>query len=870
MNDHGTTMLSRRRARSMTAVLAAAAVAAGAGAAHPPHDDVTGRDLLTYPRHPQADVESMRLNIMIPDMNVRRMEVVQDLTFASVQEDFTRLKLDAKLMTIRGVECADRAVSYEHDGQELVLTFDPPLDVGEKCTITTTYSFTGAPYGIHWTPETPAMPGRPAQLHSKGQPEFNSYWFPCHDFPNDRFTSEIIATVPSAFDVVSNGRLVSVQNKAIPVREGDGGALSRLGMYRRFHWAQAQPHVSYLVTFAVGKWDVRDVGTRALPMPVYAPLGHGSEIEFNCGRTAEMVKVLERVFDQPYPWEKYAQVYVHNYITGATENTSATTLSDYAYIPAAAALDHDPDGLVMHELAHQWFGNLVTCRSWEHIWINEALATYAEALWFQERDGPIGYEAEIFREMVSAFGSDTGTAPDKPGMVSKHYRIPRDVFTKGASPYSKGSAILHMLRQRVGDAAFFRGIALILDRFAYNQAETSDVLAVFEEVSGEALDQFFRQWCERPGYPRLDVTIGWDGSSSRAAIDVLQTQVIDGANPAYEFDLPVVARLKDGSDHAAVVEVRGREARLNVDLPSEPRWIAVDPRMTVLGAYSVTSPAGWLHDQARNGPSIAARVQAIEALAAAGDEGTPSLCEIIAFSPGQHELVKLAAVRAAKKLGSTGVLETCVSGRPPQWAVREAAVGALAEAVAARTDDGAARAKERAVRMILELYHKDPSVKVRAASIRALGTLKAFDQLPLVLAAAQTPSPLDRVRHGALRALGDLDAPEALPVVVLYTGEGAIDRTRQTALEVLPKLARHDPDLAYETVAAIVRNGPERTRRAAGKALVELKDPRGSALLEEQIAASRDAAEKLMLGDWLDELREHLDEPATDDDAGMK
>ncbi len=824
-------------------------------------DTASGRDLLNYPRHLLADFRHMRLNILVPDLNKPRMEVVQDLTFAPIGSELETLRLDAKLLGIHSVACADHKTAFEHDGQVLTVTFDPPVSAGQPCTLTTTYSVMRPPYGVEWTTESPQWPGRPAQMHTKGAPENNSYWFPCHDFPNVRLTTEIVATVPSAYDVVSNGRLVDVQNKVLSSKEADGkpGADSRLGMYRQFHWLQDKPHAPYLVVLAIGRWDIVDVGSKSIPAPVYAPVGRAADVRPSFGRTAAMIDFFGTRFEEPYPWDKYAQVVVWNFAAGGMENTSATTLVDSAIYSAEGLIDQDPDDLVSHELAHQWFGDLVTCNSWEHVWLNEGWATYAESLWFEHRDGPDGYLAQIIREFDSAVSRDKADAPAAIAMESKQYRSPGEIFRKDASPYSKGASVLHMLRRRLGDDAFFRGTALYIDRFKFKQAETADFQQAMEDASGESLDQFFSQWCERPGHPELEVTTRWDSTSMKLKIAVAQTQKIDGPNPAFEFDLPVLIALPDGQTRASTVQVQGREAALDIDLPAEPRWVAVDPDLTVLSTMKVHQPDAWLVAQATKGPTLPARVQAIRDLVLAENtHDAAHVCEIIAFTPEVPEVIKVHAVGSLKALAAVGNLETCVIARPPSPAVRAAAASALAQVASDRHDDGAQRGRERDADMLAKLYAFDPSAKVRAECIRGLGKLNQTAHLPLILSAAGIESPGDRVRQAALQALGEMNVAEGLAPALTCATNAGNSRTRPAAIEALVKLSKHDPDKVFDTIADAFRTADERPRRAAARALVDLADPRGVKVFEDALEACKDRQFHQFLDDCLGELRAKL------------
>ncbi|QYU67690.1 M1 family metallopeptidase [Leptolyngbya sp. 15MV] len=398
-----------------------------------------------------------------------------------------------------------------------------------------------------WTPSDPAYPGRAAQLHTQGQSEFNSYWFPIRDFPNVRLSTEVIATVPAGFEVVSNGRLVD---------------RAAVGAGRvRFHWSQERPHPPYLVSLVVGKFDVVDVARAgSVPMPVYVPPGRGRDVERTYGRTALMAELFARLIDEPYPWEKYAQVVVHNFEAGGMENTSATTMHDTAILTADGVADQDIEDLIAHELAHQWFGNMITCRSWEHLWLNEGFATYFEALWLERQplapdrglrrtqrqwSGRDLYLARVLEALDAFRDSDLPDAPRQPAMVSKEYRHADETFGRAADPYAKGAFVLHMLRTKLGDDVFFRGLAAYVDRFAFKEVETNDFRRVMEDVSGEALEAFFAQWCFRPGLPGVEITPAWEpraGGGGELNLTVRQTQRIDRENPAFMIDLPVWIR----------------------------------------------------------------------------------------------------------------------------------------------------------------------------------------------------------------------------------------------------------------------------------------------------------------------------------------
>lgn len=308
---------------------------APAGADRVRYHPATGRDLRNFAPDRLVDFASMRLAIDIPDMNTPRLSGVARYTFTPVGSALTTLKLNAEQMGIaadgsgvrlisggEGAGGQQLKVTSSYDDHVLSVTFSPALEAGKAVELEVAYTVTDPPEGLFWTPESEAWKGRPAQLHTQGQPESNRWWFPSHDFPNERLATSIAVTVPSGYEAVSNGKLAGKSEK-------DGRTT--------FTWEQSGDHVNYLVMLAVGKWDVVDVGSLGgnlfrVPLPVYAPLGRGGDVARTYGRTAEMMKVFESRFGEPYAWDKYAQVVLWNFGAGGMENTSATTMYDTAIL----------------------------------------------------------------------------------------------------------------------------------------------------------------------------------------------------------------------------------------------------------------------------------------------------------------------------------------------------------------------------------------------------------------------------------------------------------------------------------------------------------------------------------------------------------
>ncbi|MBM4109606.1 MAG: hypothetical protein FJ255_12495 [Phycisphaerae bacterium] len=813
--------------------------------------------------HRVADLSHMRLDLVVADMNTPVMRATQVLTLTPLGGALAQLPLDAVMLEIESVEAgpgSETTTGYLYDGRRLTVTFDPPVPVGRTVTLITRYRVTDPSRGLVWSPENPAIPGRAAQLHTQGQPQTNSYWFPTHDYPNERLTTEIVATVPAGFLVSSNGRLLNRSTEIKARREVEGvPGVAELQPYETFHWLQDKPHVPYLVSLVVGKFDVVDVGVKRktpkrlaypvrLSMPVYVPPGRGPEVEGTFGRTPDMIELFEKVLDEPYPWDRYAQVVVWNFGPGGMENTSATTLYDTALVHPSALDDHDRDALIAHELAHQWFGDLITCNSWEDVWLNEGFATYLEGLWFEHRDGAAGYELDVLDNADAVRAGDRGSAPSQEPMVSRRWNDPFDAFRRPSNPYPKGASILHMLRRSLGDDVFFKGVRTYVDRFKYRTVETADFRKTMEEVSGRSLEQFFAQWCHRPGVPRLKLQARWDSGRGVLSIAGEQTQTIDGDNPAFEFDLPVSVRTDTGPRGMAeartvTLRFRGVSASGEVELPSEPVLVAFDPGQSVLAELTIDQPAAWWLAQLREGPTLASRVQAVRQLRAHKGERVSETLRRVALDRGEVVRLRTEAVKSLAARGDAHDVESLSSTAIDSWEVREAVVRALGELAA-----GDAGAKDAtffglALNAVTRRARGDGSDKVWAAGLEALGRIGDERELAVFEAGLNAESQDDRVRQGALEGLGRMAHPDAMALVMRYTRDDADSRTRAAAVSALAGFARHKPDEVHARLVELLSDRSMRVRMSAALALVKVGGARSAEALRGWAGGWRDSAE---------------------------
>ncbi len=811
----------------------------GASAQSAGYDAANGRRQVAYPPHRVVDYRHMRLEITIPDMNVPKAHASETLSISPIRGEASSVVLDCKGLKIKSVMCANHIVDFSTDEKQLTLTFTPPLAEGVISDIVTEYEIDNPRLGFVWTTESSAWPGRAPQIHTQGEPETNSYWFPCHDFPNEKLTTELIVTAPAGFEVCSNGRLVS-SDRVILVDESQTGERSLLA-HVKWHYLQDKPHANYLVTLVVGKFDVVDVGTKALPMPVYVPPGRGRDVKATYGRTAAMVAHFGELLGEPYAWDKYAQLVVCNFSNGGMENTSATSLYDTAIIGEKDLADHDLDGLISHELGHQWFGDLLTCNSWEHIWLNEGFATYMTALWMEHRDGVSAYQQSIRGSMDGIIANDKA-GPDAVGMVSKIYEHPWETFRKPANPYGKGSSILHMLRVRLGDDLFFKGLRDFVQANKFKTVETVDLRNSFERVSGQSLEQFFTQWCYRPGVPELTVNADWNKEKKALELTITQDQPIDGANPAFELSLPVVVRMGT-TEIRREMAVNGKSANATIACDQEPRCVIVDPDMAVLGKIKVVQPADRFRAQLAEGPTEASQCAAIRGLATGSSGESKEMLRRLADDRTRSSWLRVEAIRRLATMGALDDIRSLSTSAVDRWEVREALVSALESTL--RDASGKLRAgSDGGIRLLRDRAERDRSLKVRCAAIRALGSVKCADAASLFTNALEQESQSDALRQAGIDALASLDDGAYLEAVLACTQDGFDCRTRPMAMAAAAKLSHHSPDAVFDVLAKLLKDRELRAARGAGDALVQMKHPKAAEAIKEALGG--ESAEELV------------------------
>ena len=394
--------------------------------------------------------------------------------------------------------------------------------------------------------------GKPQQIWTQGETEYNSCWFPTVDTPNEKMTQDISLRVDNKYKTLSNGRLVSSKINS------DSSRTDR--------WVQTIPHAPYLAAFVVGDFAVEtDSLPNGLKLSYYVEPEYAPHAKAIFGRTAQMIPFFEQKFGIKYPWDKYAQVVVRDFVAGAMENTSMTVHAENVQMNGRSLLDGNSDAVIAHELVHHWFGNDVTCESWGQLPLNEAFANYSEYLWAEHAQGR--EEADLWGQ--GELQQYLGEAEQKQEpLIRGFYANKEEMFDSHS--YAKGGRVLHTLRKYVGDDAFFLSLKKYLDRHRLGTAEIDNLRQVFEETTGEDLKWFFNQWFLSPGHPNLKVEKTFDTNKIVLKVSQLQDSTY---TPIYRLPLKVDVWVKGQKTQYDIVI---NKARQTFEFPAEQRPDLVD------------------------------------------------------------------------------------------------------------------------------------------------------------------------------------------------------------------------------------------------------------------------------------------------------
>jgi aminopeptidase N len=529
------------------------------------HQPLEGTKHVRPPRTFDILNYTIRTRFDVPNQTVIGDEIV---TLKPLAGGFKSFDLDASSMKIEAVTLADSntVLQFTQPPDKLSITLDRAYEPAESISVRIKYRATPQKGLYFIQPPRNSSFTKPAQIWSQGEPEENHYWFPCYDFPDDKSTSEQFITTNPDEIAISNGALVETINN------GDGT--------HTFHWKMDEPHSSYLISLVVGNYAKLNDTYKNIPVEYYTYKGTEQEARNAFAKTPEMMRVFSEKLNFEFPFNKYAQTIVANFIFGGMENVTATTHADTEILGNGSSSEGQisTENLISHELSHSWFGDLVTCKDWSQAWLNEGFATFMEAVFREQEAGHEAYLAEL-RSDTFLYLLEDSLKYRRP-IVYDRYHAPIDLFD--ATLYKKGALILHMLRYTVGDEMFWKALNKYLNENKDKNVETSDLQRAFEETTGKKLDWFFDQWVYKAGYPELRVRSLYNISTHTLTLDVTQTQTPELDTPAV-FRLPVdieFTTVKGASTEH--IEITERHQRFTFKLDSKPLKINFDKDERIL------------------------------------------------------------------------------------------------------------------------------------------------------------------------------------------------------------------------------------------------------------------------------------------------
>lgn len=640
------------------------------------------------------------------------------------------LRLDAQGMDIKNVSIVkagkNTPLKFTYDSLTIDIKLDRTYRNGESYTVYIDYTskpnelkaqgsaaITDAK-GLYFINPDGTEKDKPTQIWTQGETQSSSAWFPTIDKPNQKTTDEISMTVPKKYVTLSNGRLASQKVNA------DGT--------RTDTWKMELPHSPYLFMMAVGDFKITKETWKGKEVSYYLEPKYAPYAKDIFGFTPEVIDFYSKTLGVDYPWNKYSQIVVRDYVSGAMENTSATLHGEYVQATKRELIDayySQGRSTIVHELFHQWFGDYVTAESWSNLTVNESFADFSETLWAEHKYGKDAGDAHINDDRQNYLSQPDLKTKD---LVRFHYKDKEDVFD--AVTYQKGGSILYMLRNYLGNAAFYKGLNIYLKTNAFKNGEAHQLRLAMEEASGRDLNWFFNQWYFGAGHPVLNITYKWDEASKKQTVYLNQTQDGDA------FILPLAIDVYAGGKmDRKKFWMRNKVDSLVFHSAVKPSLVNVDGDKMLLVKKTDSKTTDEFVFQYFNAPLYLDRFEAITAAAKQQTNAGARKVIIAALNDKYYEL-QIKAIRAADM-----------------------------------TNDDVRNAAQP---ILVKLAQTDPNTLVRASAITVLGKLKASGNSNLFKDGLKSQS--YAVQGASLTALGLLDPNAALPLAKTYEkdSEGAL------------------------------------------------------------------------------------------------
>ena len=753
----------------------------------------------------QVDVLHIKLDVT-PDFSRRTVSGTTSITATPISEPVTLLRLDAKDIHVKEVRCDQVNVAdFVSTRDELQILLAKPIAPGQKFTVEIDHHAQPIAGLYFRTPEM-GYPESDTHIWTQGETHESRYWFPCFDYPNERSTSEVICHVPPKMTVLSNGKKIS------EARDADGLKVVR--------WLHEKPHANYLICLVAGHLEKLQKQHRNIPLGFYTQPTLFAHAKNSFRDTPDIMAFFEQEIGVDFPWPKYDQVTIRDFTAGGMENTTLTTLSHGTIFAEATENIRSTRRLDAHEMAHQWFGDYVTCKDWSHLWLNEGFATYYTHLYEGHKFGRDAMLYGLFRDATNRILTQKN---DKKPIVYNGYKNAMEQFDYRS--YPKGSWVLHMLRSQLGPDLYRKCIKAYLEKHALTSVVSDDLRQVIEEHSGRSMDRFFDQWVYHPRHPDLKISYKWMPKEQLAKVTIKQTQKVDDNVLLYRF--PTKLRfIVDGKTVDHEIEVRETEEDFYVTLDAQPSVVRFDPEYTILADVSFDKPNQLVKGQIENQADMVGRLFACRLLE---DRKTHESVQMLEKALNEDPFfgVRISAARALAKHESDEAFEVLEKS----WKNQKDARARLA-VVEKLTN----RYAEQTPKLIANVLSVEKNPAIQAAAIKGLGRFHGDASKKQIVKYLRSNSFRNELAVAAIQAIRKQNDPSYRnPLLDTLKQEESRFSARDfgRGLETLAHVSRLQDDNDVRDFLATFINHPKLTvRTAAIGALGTLGDPKSISILE--------------------------------------
>jgi aminopeptidase N len=722
-----------------------------------------------YARTRDYDLQHSRIALRF---DLAQRSVLGDVTHtvSILREGTSKVAFDSVGLIIQSVSVNKSLAKFETAPTKLVVALPAASHPGDKFEIEVRYQARPTK-GLYFILPDKDYPNRPAQIWTQGESEDTRYYLPTYDYPNDRLTTETVLTVPASWTTVANGKLISVTDA--------GNAM------KTWTWRESVLSSTYLITVVAGEFDEVKDSLSGLPVTYYAPKGRGDRIRINYGRTPEMISLFAKKTGVDYPWEKYSQAMVDDFVAEGMENSSATTntaesLKNPKLVPEYPT---DEDALISHELAHQWFGDLVTCKDWGDIWLNEGFATFFETLWTESHysKDEAAYErwtgmrewftySNLFARPMVRFDFDDSSEFDN-------------------NVYDKGGWVLFMLRHQIGEEAFWGGLHHYLEVNRGKNVVTADLIKAIEEANHIDIDRFFNQWVYGAGAPKFDLSYTFNESRHQVALKVTQTQKVEGHVGI--FDVPIDVEITTASGPKLYPITVSKETETFVfPAGSPPLMVLFDKGGYILKTADFRKEKKeWLY-QLNNAVEFSDRAESAIALGRIKNDDEVIVALGNALNTDKAPGIRTVSAGALGRIGGPAAFKQLVdalnTNNDP--VVRFHIASAL----------GYFKEEPEAAAKLETIAGQDRSYRARASALQALGRLRSPNAFSILTAAVATDSPDGYLCNAALRSFGSLGEIKAVPLLREWVSLGKPFDSREAALSSLARLDKDNKEITRQ------------------------------------------------------------------------